>query len=118
MYRKQELQENGKIPFHILWSLTIIAGISVANLYYNQPLLNIIRKDLCVSEFQTNIITMITQTGYASGLFFIVPLGALYHQKKIILINFILLILSLPASVGRTTFTGYGQPLLLQEYAR
>lgn len=95
MYRKQELQENGKFPLHILWSLAVIAGISVANLYYNQPLLNIIREDLCVSDFQTNMITMITQAGYASGLFFIVPLGDLYHRKKIILINFILLILSL-----------------------
>lgn len=92
---KQELKANGGLPASILWTLAIVAGISVANIYYNQPLLNLIRYDLGVSEFQTNLIAMITQTGYALGLLFIVPLGDLYHRKKIILTNFTLLIFSL-----------------------
>ena len=48
---KQTLKENGGLPPLILWTLSIVAGISVANLYYNQPLLNMIRHDLDVSEF-------------------------------------------------------------------
>src|SRR5699024_8747373 len=64
-------------------------------LYYNQPLLNMIRHDLGVSEFKTNLIAMVTQIGYAIGLFFIVPLGDLYQRRKIILTNFALLIVSL-----------------------
>lgn len=94
---KAELKENGGLLTHILWTLAIVAGISVANLYYNQPLLNVIRHELGVSEFQTNLIAMITQIGYALGLLFIVPLGDLYQRKKIILTNFILLIFSLIA---------------------
>ena len=94
---KAELKENGGLPAHILWTLAIVAGISVANLYYNQPLLNVIRHELGVSEFKTNLIAMITQVGYALGLLFIVPLGDLYQRKKIILINFTLLIFSLIA---------------------
>ncbi|MCD8092409.1 MAG: MFS transporter [Bacteroides sp.] len=94
---KPELKENGGLPAHILWTLAIVAGISVANLYYNQPLLNVMRHDLGVSEFKTNLIAMITQAGYALGLLFIVPLGDLYQRKKIILINFFLLIFSLLA---------------------
>ncbi|MFR1241112.1 MAG: MFS transporter, partial [Butyricimonas faecihominis] len=92
---KQTLKENGGLPASILWTLAIVAGISVANLYYNQPLLNMIRQDLNVSEFHTNLIAMITQIGYAIGLLFIVPLGDLFQRKKIIIINFSLLILSL-----------------------
>lgn len=92
---KQELKENGGLPAHILWTLAIVAGISVANLYYNQPLLNVMRHDLGVSEFKSNLIAMITQVGYALGLLFIVPLGDLFQRKKIVLINFILLIFSL-----------------------
>ena len=92
---KKELKENGGLPASILWTLAIVAGISVANIYYNQPLLNLIRHDLCISEFQTNLIAMITQIGYALGLLFIVPLGDLYHRRNIILINFVLLICSL-----------------------
>lgn len=92
---KQELKENGGFPAYILWTLAIVAGISVANLYYNQPLLNVIRHELGVSEFKANLIAMISQIGYALGLFLIVPAGDLYQRKKIILANFILLIFSL-----------------------
>lgn len=94
---KIELKENGGLPAHILWTLAIVAGISVANLHYNQPLLNLMRDDLGVSEFQTNLIAMITQVGYALELLFIIPLGDLYQRKVIILTNFSLLIFSLLA---------------------
>ena len=92
---KQPLTENGGLPAHILWTLAIVAGVSVANLYYNQPLLNLMRHDLGVSEFQANLIATLTQAGYALGLLFIVPLGDLYRRKRIILLNFFLLIFSL-----------------------
>jgi len=92
---KESLKIDKGIPNSLLWVLAIIAGISVANLYYNQPLLNMIRKDLNITEFQANFISMITQTGYAVGLFFIVPLGDLLNKKKIVLVNFSILILSL-----------------------
>ena len=62
---KRDLKENGGLPAHILWTLAIVAGVSVANLYYNQPLLNIMRHELRVSEFKTNLIAMVTQIGYA-----------------------------------------------------
>ena len=94
---KQELKENGGLPAHILWTLAIVAGVSVANLYYNHPQLNIMRHELVVSEFKTNLIAMITQIGYALGLLFIVPLGDLYRRKNIILTNLFLLIFSLLA---------------------
>ena len=92
---QENLQENAGLPAHILWTLAIVAGITIANQYYNQPLLNLIRQDLDETGFRTNVITMMAQTGYAIGLFFIVPLGDLCHRKKIIFTNFILLIFSL-----------------------
>lgn len=92
---KQELKENQGLPASLLWTLAIIAGISVANLYYNQPLLNRISRDLQTSEFTANLIAMITQIGYAIGLLFIIPLGDLFKRKTIILINFTVLIVSL-----------------------
>ena len=78
---KQELKENQGLPGSLLWTLAIIAGISVANLYYNQPLLNRISRDLQISEFTANLIAMITQIGYAIGLLFIIPLGDLYKRN-------------------------------------
>lgn len=92
---KQELKENQGLPSSLLWTLAILAGVSVANLYYNQPLLNRISRDLQISEFTANLIAMITQIGYAIGLLFIIPLGDLYKRKTIILINFAILVISL-----------------------
>ena len=88
---KQKLEENKGIPASLLWILAIISGLSVANLYYNQPLLNRISEDLGISEFTANLIPMTTQIGYALGLLFIIPLGDLYKRKNIIVINFLLL---------------------------
>jgi len=92
---QKTLEINQGIPAKVLWVLTIVAGVSVANLYYNQPLLNMIRLELGITEFQANLISMISQIGYAVGLFFIVPLGDLIKRRNIVLTNFILLITSL-----------------------
>ena len=88
---KQKLVENGGVPASLLWLLAVIAALSVANLYYNQPLLNRISADLGVSEFTANLIPMTTQIGYALGLLFIIPLGDLCSRRKIIVVNFLLL---------------------------
>lgn len=80
-----------------IWLMTIGAGVVVANNYYNQPLLAMIANDLKVSEEATSHIAMITQIGYAVGLLLIIPLGDMFHRKRIILIDFIFIILSLLA---------------------
>lgn len=92
---KVSLKENEGLPASILWTLAIVAGISVANIYYNQPLLSMISRDLNISEFKANLIAMITQVGYALGLLFIIPLGDMFQRRKIIIVNFSILILSL-----------------------
>lgn len=92
---KKKLIENQGIPGYLLLILAIISGLAVANLYYNQPLLNDICRDLKVSEFTANLIPMVTQIGYALGLLFIIPLGDLYSRRRIIVINFSLLSISM-----------------------
>lgn len=64
-----------------MWMLAIMAGVSVANLYYCQPLLNMIREDLHLSEFEVNLMPVCTQVGYALGLLFIIPMGDLYNRR-------------------------------------
>ena len=67
-----QLKENQGIPRSILLMMSIIAGLTVANCYYNQPLLELIRHDLDITEQSANLITVITQIGYALGLFFLI----------------------------------------------
>jgi predicted MFS family arabinose efflux permease len=89
------LNENEGMPARLLWTLAIAAGISVANIYYNQPLLNLLCTDLHISDLQANMIPVTTQIGYAAGLLFIIPLGDLVRRKNIVLTSFTVLILSL-----------------------
>ena len=82
-----QLKENQGIPRSVLLMMAVIAGLTVANCYYNQPLLELIRHDIGITEQSANLITVITQIGYALGLFFLIPLGDMFSPKKLILAN-------------------------------
>jgi predicted MFS family arabinose efflux permease len=75
--------------------MTIGSGLVVANIYYNQPLLGKIAQTFAVTEAQAGAIAMLTQVGYASGLLFIVPLGDMLRRKRLILADFVLIIIAL-----------------------
>lgn len=95
MYAK--LRPNQGIPASLLWLLAVVSGVAVANLYYNQPLLNLMARDLQVSAFRVNLIPMVTQIGYALGLLFIIPLGDLFQRRHIVVTNFCILVAALLA---------------------
>lgn len=88
---------NPKLSQSTLWLMTIGAGLVVANNYYNQPLLAEIARELKISESLANNVAMITQIGYALGLFLLVPLGDMIKKRRIILLDFIFIITSLLA---------------------
>ena len=67
--------------------MSVIAGLTVANCYYNQPLLELIRHDLNISEGTANLITVLTQVGYAIGLCFIIPMGDLFSRRRIVVVS-------------------------------
>ncbi len=89
------LKPNQGIPNALMWMLAMMAGISVANLYYCQPLLNMIRENLSLTEFQVNLVPVFTQVGYALGLLIIIPMGDLYNRRKTVLMSCSALIISL-----------------------
>ena len=90
MRRKKEMKQlkgNEGIERSLLLTMAVIAGLTVANCYYNQPLLEMIRHDLGVSQHEANLITVVTQIGYALGLCFLIPMGDLYSRRRIIVVN-------------------------------
>lgn len=75
--------------------MAVTAGICVANIYYNQPILKDIAKSFNANESGVGLISVLTQAGYGIGLFFITPLGDKMNRKNLILILQGLLILAL-----------------------
>ncbi len=60
-------------------------GILAANLYYAQPLIALIGPDVGLSESTASLVVTLTQVGYALGLFFLVPLGDVLRNRRLIL---------------------------------
>jgi len=81
-----------------LWVITIATGLIVANLYYNQPLLGIISVALHASKAQAGLISMLTQMGYAAGMLFLAPLADMVKRKKLMMIDFVFMLISLFAA--------------------
>jgi predicted MFS family arabinose efflux permease len=64
--------------------MAVAAGISVANVYYAQPLLARIGAGLAVRPGALGLVTTVTQAGYLLGLVLIVPLGDLLSRRRMI----------------------------------
>lgn len=78
--------------------MSVSAGLVVANLYYNQPLLHLISETFNVSDAAVSNVALSTQLGYAFGLLFIMPLGDKISNHKILQFDFVLMILALIAA--------------------
>ncbi|MCI0753446.1 MFS transporter [Teichococcus vastitatis] len=74
----------------LTFAMAAAAGVAVANIYYNQPMLGIIGQDFAGSG-ATALIPTATQLGYAASLFLLLPLGDLMDQKRLIVGQFVVL---------------------------
>jgi predicted MFS family arabinose efflux permease len=71
------------------------AGVCVANIYYNQPILHEIANTFQSNESEVGLISVLSQAGYGLGLFFITPLGDKTNRKTLVLLLQALLVLAL-----------------------
>ena len=67
---------------------------TVANLYYNHPILNILAEDFNVTNERASLVPTMAQAGYAAGLLFLCPLGDIFRRR-----NFVLLLVLFTATV-------------------
>lgn len=75
--------------------MAITCGLTVANLYYIQPLLGDIAKSFNVHEVSVGSAAMLTQIGYAVGMIFILPLGDIKERKNLITTMLLFSVISL-----------------------
>ncbi len=64
--------------------LAFTCGITIANVYYAQPLLDTIAHDLRVGRPAVGALVTATQVGFAAGLVFVVPLGDILARRRLI----------------------------------
>jgi predicted MFS family arabinose efflux permease len=65
--------------------LAVACGISVANAYSAQPLLDLIGADVHIGVGNLGLVTAVTQLGYLLGLVLVVPLGDLVDRRRLII---------------------------------
>jgi predicted MFS family arabinose efflux permease len=71
----------------LLLLLATIAGVSVANIYYNQPLLDSLRGSFPHSASWVGAVPAVTQLGYAAGMLLLAPLGDRFDRRLLILLQ-------------------------------
>jgi predicted MFS family arabinose efflux permease len=62
----------------------VACGVSVANLYYAQPVLDTLAKSFGTSSGTAGLVVTSAQIGYALGLAFLVPLGDLLARRWLV----------------------------------
>ena len=97
--RKSKIEK--AISTRIILILAAACGIIAANLYYAQPLVGPISSALGLSSGAAGLIVTLTQIGYGLGLLFIVPLGDILENRKLIvaLLLFTAIVLTIAAAV-------------------
>lgn len=71
------------VPLNLLFGFA--ATFTVANLYYNHPILNKLADDFHVTNEQASLVPTMAQVGYAGGLLFLCPLGDLFPRRTFVL---------------------------------
>lgn len=97
-----------RINNRLMWIMAVASGLSVANLYYIQPVLAEIGRTFHVSVNQVGGVTTTAQIGFALGLLLIVPLGDIYNKRRLIVSMLVAVSISLVAVALAPTF-----PILL-----
>lgn len=75
-----------KLSRALILIMAVSCGVSVANLYYMQPLLADVAETFRVSTASIGIIAMLPQITYALGHVFILPIGDIRERRKLIVI--------------------------------
>ncbi len=89
----------------VLAFLGLACAVGVASIYYNQPLLLVMGKDLGAGARAMGFVAVATQVGYAVGILFFVPLGDVAERRGLMMrmymgVSFALLLCAFARGLG------------------
>lgn len=82
----------------------LAGGAAVGNLYWSQPILDVIASAFGMTAASAGILLTGTQIGYALGVFFLVPLGDILNRKVFIPAMMLLAAIMLAVSAAAPSF--------------
>lgn len=91
----------------MVWLAAIGSGVLVATIYYAQPLIDPISRDIGLSRQAAGLIVTAMQIGYGLGLALIVPLADRYENRMLVTVSLVvtaLALLSLAVSRNELAF--------------
>src|SRR6476646_4335017 len=80
----REVAAAGSLSDRLTYVFAAACGLSVANLYYNQPLLADMARTFGVTVRGVGFVPTLSQLGYAAGLLAIVPLGDVLQRRRLV----------------------------------
>lgn len=86
-----------KMPGSLVWLFAVASGLSVANVYYAQPLLDALALDFGISHAAVGGVITATQLGCALALLLLVPLGDRLDRRRLITLQLFALAAALVA---------------------
>jgi predicted MFS family arabinose efflux permease len=92
------------MPRAMVLLFAIACGVSVANVYYAQPLLDALAAEFGFTQAAVGVVVTATQIGSALALILVVPLGDLLDRRRLILTQLLLLLAAL-AGVATAPFS-------------
>lgn len=94
----------GPISRRLVLLLAVAGGAAVGNLYWAQPLLDFIARDLRTSTAAAGWLVTTTQVGYAVGVLLLVPLGDVLNRRVLVPAALVAVAAALTAAALAPTF--------------
>lgn len=95
MNRDQPDEKKNNISGQLTALMAVACGLTVANLYYAQPIVSVIAPEIGLPSSLASLIVTLTQLGYGVGLLLLVPLGDLIENRKLVMSCLCVLIVAL-----------------------
>jgi predicted MFS family arabinose efflux permease len=80
--------------------LAVACGVSVASIYYPQPILHTIAADFHTSSGTAGLVVTLSQIGYAAGLALLVPVGDIVSRRRLVPLVLVLTAVAMVASAA------------------